>query len=108
MKCNPMAEICDTCGLPHELCVCEDVAKSNQSVEVFTEERSYNKTVTIVRGFDSNEIDVDSLSSELKSKFACGGTINDHGNEKSVELQGDHLSRLVEEMEDRGYNVNSE
>jgi translation initiation factor 1 len=103
-----MAEVCNTCGLPHELCVCEDVAKSDQTIEIFTEERSYNKSVTIVRGFNSEEIDVDSLSSELKSKFACGGTINDHGNEMSIELQGDHLRRLTKEMEDRGYQVEVE
>jgi translation initiation factor 1 len=100
-----MAEVCNTCGLPHELCVCEDVAKSDQTIEIFTEERSYNKSVTVVRGFNSEEIDVDSLSSELKSKFACGGTVNDHGNEMSIELQGDHLRGLTQEMEDRGYKV---
>ena len=107
MKRNLMAEVCNTCGLPHELCVCEDVAKSDHTVEVFTEERSYGKKVTIVQGFDSSEIDVDQLSSDLKSQFACGGTINDHGGEKSIELQGDHFRRLADEMDERGYNVES-
>lgn len=103
-----MPEICETCGLPEPLCICdEEDAHSNETVDVHTEERSYGKTVTIVSGLN-NPDEVDELSSELKSQFACGGTVNDGGNELAIELQGDHQKRLIDEMRNRGYKVEAQ
>lgn len=96
-----MAQMCSTCGLPQELCVCEDVSKDQMQVSVSTEERSYDKTVTLISGFDPDAIDMSSLASELKSNFACGGTINGD----TIELQGDHESGVIQELQNRGYNV---
>lgn len=96
-----MADVCKTCGLPDELCVCEDVAKTQNEIEITVEERSFSKEVTIASNFNRSEIDIDELSSELKSMFACGGTVNDD----SIELQGNHKERLKKELENRGYKV---
>ncbi len=96
-----MAKVCNTCGLPTELCVCEDVAKTEQKLEVHVEERRYDKEVTVASGFRSSEIDIDELSSELKSSFACGGTVDGD----SIELQGNHREGLIEELENRGFEV---
>lgn len=103
-----MSQVCETCGLPHELCVCEDVAKEKQSITVSVDERSYSKKVTIASGFDANKINIDELSSELKSMFACGGTVRDNGDKHSIEMQGDHKKDLSEELESRGYEVDRE
>lgn len=103
-----MSKVCDTCGLPHELCVCEDVAKEDQKINVSLDERSYSKKVTVASGFDPNNINLDELSSELKSEFACGGTIRDDDNTYKIELQGNHKESLKEELSNRGYNVNIE
>jgi translation initiation factor 1 len=85
-----MTEICDKCGLPKELCVCETIAKEKEKIRVFTERKRYGKTITIIRGL-SRDMDSKKILKELKTTLACGGTLKDG----EIELQGDHREKAV-------------
>jgi len=82
-------EICPKCGLPEQACVCEQIGKSSQRIQVTTDKKRYGKIVTIVTGFD-NSVDLKKIAKALKNELACGGTIKDN----AIELQGDHTKRI--------------
>lgn len=82
-----------------ELCVCDSMAKSEQSIQVSLDSRSYNKEMTIIEGLEG-EVDLQELASDLKSKLACGGTAKDG----QIELQGDHTYRIEDVLVDEGFD----
>ncbi len=94
-------EVCSTCGLPKEICICEDIAREQQEIEIFLDKRRYGKKVTIVDGIDTNDIDISELASELKTKCAAGGTTK----EGRIELQGDHIETVRKYLEEKGFPV---
>ena len=70
-----MAAICNVCGLPDELCICQEIAKEQQKAIISTERRRYGKFVTKVEGIDDAAIDINQLAKTLKNKCAAGGTV---------------------------------
>ena len=84
-----MDKICDKCGLPKSLCVCETIAKEKEKIKVFTVRRRFGKFITLVEGI-GKDADPKSVLKELKTRLACGGTIKD----KTIELQGNHRDRV--------------
>ena len=36
-----MAAICNVCGLPDELCICQEIAKEQQKATISTDRRRY-------------------------------------------------------------------
>ena len=96
-----MGEICITCGLPKEICVCEDIAREQQEIKIFTTRRRYGKLVTIVEGIDGGDIDLEELAKTLKTKCAAGGTVK----EGNIELQGNHEKKAKEELKKLGFRV---
>lgn len=98
-----MSEICTTCGLPKELCVCESIAKESQKIVVLAQQRKFRKVYTVVEGIDPKAIDIDDLGKKLKNKLACGGTVK----EGNVELQGDHRSRVKKILVELGFPAES-
>jgi translation initiation factor 1 len=98
-----MSDTCSVCGLPKEICVCEEIAKEGQELQIFKEKRRYGKTVTVVSGMDSSNININSLITDLKKSCACGGTLKEHKN--TIELQGDHISKVRKRLEEKGFKV---
>ena len=94
-----MAEICSVCGLPEELCACEDIAREQQEIRITTAKRRYGKMVTIISGIDPSDIDLDDLARFLKNRCAAGGTVK----EGIIELQGDHKKKAIVALKEKGY-----
>ena len=65
-----MAAICNLCGLPDELCICQEIAKEQQKAVISIARRRYGKMVTIVEGIDDTGIDINQLAKKLKSSCA--------------------------------------
>jgi translation initiation factor 1 len=94
-----MSEICSTCGLPKELCVCETIAKEAQKIVVKTIKKKFGKLYTIVDGIDSKDLSLKDITKQLKSTLACGGTYKDN----KIELQGNHLLNVRDALVRMGF-----
>lgn len=94
-------EICSTCGLPKEICVCEEITKEEQEITVKTETKRYGKKMTVLEGFGPG-IDLESLASDLKKKLACGGTYDK--DKRRIELQGDHKHKMMKILTKMNYS----
>jgi len=94
-----MAEICPVCGLPKDLCVCEEMSKEEQRIKIRLETRKWGKKYTVIDGIDSKEVSLDKLASELKTRCACGGTAK---NER-VLLMGDHRDMVRDSLVKMGF-----
>jgi len=98
-----MSEICKTCGLPTDLCTCEERAKAEQQINIRTEKRTYGKLVTIVCGLDGSAVDIKDLASQLKRTCACGGTVKNG----EIELQGFHIKKVKNKLNTLGFSIGS-
>jgi translation initiation factor 1 len=90
-------EICTKCGLPKALCVCKVIERETKVIKIHTVMRKFNKPITIVEGIE--EKSGKSVSKQLKTRLACGGTFKDG----KVELQGNHKERTKQLLKEMGY-----
>jgi translation initiation factor 1 len=47
-----MAEVCPTCGLPRDLCVCGEIGKEQQRIRIRLETRNFGKPTKFVDGIN--------------------------------------------------------
>jgi len=94
-----MAEICPVCGLPKDLCVCEEMSKEQQRIRIRLETRKWGKKSTVIDGIDSKDMKLNKLATTLKAKCACGGTAKD----EKIILQGDHRDIVKDLLVDLGF-----
>jgi translation initiation factor 1 len=83
--------------------MCEEIAREQQQIRIYTDTRRYGKVVTVVEGFNSADIDLEELARKLKSKCAAGGTYKDG----RIELQGDHKKKVKETLTEMGFTVDT-
>lgn len=95
-------EICPKCGLPKQACVCEQIVKSAQKIQITTDKKKYGKIVTVISGFEK-DIEIKKIAKSLKNRLACGGTYKDN----VVELQGDHRKKVKPILIDLGFDESS-
>lgn len=86
-------------GLSDEFDPMDQLARSEQTITVRIDTRTFNKEMTIVEGL-GDDIDMDELSTTLKSKLACGGTVK----EGHIELQGNHTHRIKDILVGEGFD----
>jgi len=94
-----MSEICTTCGLPKDLCVCDAIAKESQKINVELIRKKFGKAYTVIDGINEHEVNTKDLAKKLKNKFACGGTAKGG----MIELQGDHRRHVKDELVKQGF-----
>lgn len=98
-----MAVICNTCGLPEDLCACGDLAKDSAKIIIRLETRRFRKKGTMIDGLDPKMHNLEGVAKELKNKYACGGT----AKEGYVFLQGDHRDTIKDELVRLGFAESS-
>jgi len=98
-----MGDICPTCGLPKELCVCESIAKESQTITVSVVKKKFGKKHTTIEGISSTDVNLKDLTKKLKGKFACGGTVK----QDIIDLHGDHKKQIRSVLAEFGFNPDS-
>ncbi len=103
---------CDHCGELAQACECPPLEESSarslaapetQTARIAVEKRKRGKLMTVVRGLAAADNDLPALLSRLKTDCGAGGTIKDD----TIEIQGDHQSRIAKALSAIGYRVKS-
>ncbi len=80
----------------------ETLPPSQQHLEaLFSKKGRAGKTVTVIRGFVGNEIDLKALAKLLKTKCGVGGSVKDF----EIIIQGNYRDKIMDILKHEGYNV---
>ncbi len=98
--------MCPACRQPLTACACREraatAARGDGIVRVQCETKGRGgKAVTVARGFDLDPAQLAALGKRLRTACGSGGTVK----EGSIEVQGDHGSRVVDFLRAEGWTV---
>lgn len=105
---SDLGRICAECQKPSKSCVCKELAgkvvlgDGNVKLRRETKGRG-GKTVVVISGLPLTQSELEALHKELKQLCGCGGTTKDG----TIEIQGDHLDKLREALQKKGYKPRS-
>jgi len=97
---------CDRCGELEQDCRCGPppktwLAAEKQRAKVRADRRKHKRMVTVVWGLSPDESDLPTLLSKLKSACGSGGSLQG----EQIELQGDHVDRVKDQLRELGYKI---
>jgi translation initiation factor 1 len=97
---------CEKCEQLDEDCTCvpepePTTPPDKQTAKLSREKRKRGKIVTVISGLLDEANSLPELLTKLKTTCGAGGTIKD-GN---LEIQGDHLDRVRDQLKSLGYRV---
>lgn len=76
------------------------LSPGEQKLRVYMERSGRGgKTVTLVKGFQGSEEDLDTLGKYLKNKCGVGGSVKDG----EIIIQGDQRTRILQLLVEKGY-----
>ena len=96
--------MCPDCRQPVAQCQCHaaKVPSGDGVVRVSRETKGRGgKAVTVVRGVLLAEPELAKLGKDIKAACGSGGTVKDG----VIEVQGDHVERVMEALKKRGHTV---
>jgi translation initiation factor 1 len=100
---------CPGCHKPLRKCKCrlvQDKGNPRQivapSIRISRESKGRKgKGVTLISGFELNEVDLKALAKKLKALCGSGGTVKNG----VIEVQGDHRDQIKQELDKQFKNV---
>jgi len=96
-----MTDICNVCGLPEDLCVCEQISTQQRKIYIMERRVKGSKFITTLSGVDDQK-ELEQMYRELKRDLACGGT----AKKGVIELQGKHSKKVKGLLLKKGYTEN--
>lgn len=102
---SELGRVCPGCGRGVAACSCKrggERPSGDGVVRIRRETKGRGgKIVTVVTGLPGDEDALQKLAGELKKRCGSGGT----SKEGVIEIQGDHLTLLLDELARRGFRV---
>ncbi|AQQ09329.1 translation initiation factor Sui1 [Sedimentisphaera cyanobacteriorum] len=97
--------MCPECDRPLDECICSEIEKPRPTDGIVRIKRETKgrkgKGMSVITGLGLTDSDLKELTSELKKKCGCGGSMK----EGRIEIQGEKRDQLEKILKDKGYKV---